>query len=43
MLPSSARTCGEIEGFAAMEEARAVVRERLGQQHPVVKAMDRYL
>lgn len=36
--------CGEMEdGFVRMERARAEVARRLGPQHPVVRAMDRYL
>jgi len=36
--------CGEMEiGFQAMEEARKVVRERLGAEHPFLRAMDRWL
>jgi tetratricopeptide (TPR) repeat protein len=31
------------EGFQRMEEARVEVRRRLGEQHPVVLAMDRWL
>lgn len=36
--------CGEMEdGFVRMERARSEVARRLGAQHPVVRAMDRYL
>ncbi len=36
--------CGEMElGFPMMEEAREVVRARLGPEHPVVRAMNRWL
>jgi tetratricopeptide (TPR) repeat protein len=35
---------GEFEtGFALMAKARKIVGERLGEHHPVVKAMDRWL
>lgn len=32
-----------LDGFPRMERARAEVARRLGAQHPVVRAMDRYL
>jgi tetratricopeptide (TPR) repeat protein len=36
--------CGQVEeGFRRMEDARKAVRERLGREHPTVKAMDRWL
>lgn len=36
--------CGQMEeGFQAMEAARTRVRELLGRDHPVAKAMDRWL
>lgn len=36
--------CGQVEeGLSAMEAARAVVADRLGAQHPVVRSMNRWL
>ncbi len=35
--------CGDTDGFAAMEAARAHLRATLGPAHPTVQAMDRWL